>query len=143
MEEIPLKFDRDGASCSLPPFGPRLQVFNEFNARHTERINIFRNLISNHVFLGVIAFTVVVQALLVQSGGFVGRIASTTPLSLKFWGLCVALGFLSMPIAAILKCVPVPKKAMFARSKTMRRHDGGSEYHALPDGAHNGESSSA
>lgn len=88
--------------------------------------------------MGVIAFTVLVQSLLVQVGGVVGQIASTTPLSLKFWAICVGLGFLSMPIAALLKCVPVPRKPLFARAKSARRRDGGSDYHALPGAEQNG-----
>lgn len=81
------------------------QVFNEFNARHMERINVLKNLLGNTLFIAVITVTVVFQVVLVQ---FLGKFASTVPLDLKEWGICVAIGFLSMPIAVVVKFIPVP-----------------------------------
>lgn len=57
---------------------------------------------------------------------FLGTLASTVPLSWEFWVLSVVIGAISLPIAAILKCIPVDK-----RDATTNHHDG---YEALPSG---------
>lgn len=50
-----------------------------------------------------------VQAVLVQYFcSFVG----TVPLSLHQYLLCIAFGFVGMPIAAVVKFVPVPKTSL-------------------------------
>ncbi|KAF7071600.1 hypothetical protein CFC21_076876 [Triticum aestivum] len=80
------------------------QVFNEVNSREMEKINIFRGLIGNWVFLGVISATVVFQVVIIE---FLGTFASTVPLSWQFWLVSVGLGSISLIIGAILKCIPV------------------------------------
>ena len=62
-------------------------------------------LLDNHVFLGVIFFTVVCQIVIVE---FLGEFASTVPLSLEQWIVCVSVGFLGIPVAAAVKLIPVP-----------------------------------
>lgn len=56
---------------------------------------------------------------------FLGTFASTVPLSWEFWVLSVVIGAVSMPIAAILKCIPVEK------TDSTDHHDG---YEPLPSG---------
>ena len=83
-----------------------LQVFNEFNARDMEKVNVLKGLHKNAVFISVLFFTVLFQVVLVE---YLGKFASTVPLSLPEWGLCVVIGFFSMPIAVVVKFIPVNK----------------------------------
>jgi Ca2+-transporting ATPase len=80
------------------------QVFNEVNSREMEKINIFRGLIGNWVFIGVITATVVFQVVIIE---FLGTFASTVPLSWQLWLVSVGLGSISLIIGVILKCIPV------------------------------------
>ncbi|XP_051149035.1 putative calcium-transporting ATPase 11, plasma membrane-type [Andrographis paniculata] len=98
------------------------QVFNEINSREIEKINVFRGILRNWVFNGVVASTVVFQVMIVE---FLGTFASTVPLNWKLWLLSVALGLVSMPVAVALKCIPVKKK-------TDAQDDG---YQLLPSGS--------
>ncbi|KAL3034129.1 hypothetical protein AAZX31_02G175600 [Glycine max] len=98
------------------------QVFNEINSREIEKINIFKGMFESWIFFTVIFSTVVFQVLIVE---FLGTFASTVPLSWQFWVLSVVIGAFSMPISAILKCIPVE------RGDATTHHDG---YEALPSG---------
>ena len=71
-----------------------MMIFNSFNAR-TSRLNIFANLLSNKVFLGVIIFIVIVQVLLIYYGGDLFR---TTSLSLKEIEIMLVCAFSVIPI---------------------------------------------
>lgn len=98
------------------------QVFNEINSRDIEKINVFRGMLSSWIFIGVMVATVAFQAVIVE---FLGAFASTVPLSWQFWLISILIGAVSMPLAAILKCIPVERNA------SPRHHDG---YDALPSG---------
>lgn len=87
------------------------QVFNEVNARKPEEINVFKGIWTSKVFIYVIAGTVIVQVLLVE---ICGSFTSTVHLSWHRWLLCVAFGVVSMPLAAIIKCIPVPKQPIWS-----------------------------
>ena len=71
-----------------------MMIFNSFNAR-TSRLNIFANLLSNKVFLGVILFIVVVQIILIYYGGDLFR---TTSLSLKEIEIMLLCAFSVIPV---------------------------------------------
>ncbi|XP_043725076.1 calcium-transporting ATPase 4, plasma membrane-type-like [Telopea speciosissima] len=97
------------------------QVFNEINSRDMERINVFRGMFNSWVFVAVMVATVAFQIIIVE---FLGTFASTVPLSWQLWLLSILIGFVSMIVAVILKCIPVePGKR--------NSHDG---YEALPSG---------
>ncbi|XP_057426932.1 calcium-transporting ATPase 4, plasma membrane-type-like [Lotus japonicus] len=98
------------------------QVFNEINSREIEKINIFRGMFDSGIFFTVIFSTVAFQAIIVE---FLGTFANTVPLNWQLWLLSVLIGAVSMPISAILKCIPVE------RDTTTKHHDG---YEALPSG---------
>ncbi|KAI8562324.1 hypothetical protein RHMOL_Rhmol03G0028100 [Rhododendron molle] len=100
-----------------------VQVFNEINSRDIEKINIFRGMFSSWIFVVVMVSTVVFQAIIVE---FLGDFASTVPLSWQFWLLSIGLGAVSMPIAVVLKCIPVEKG-----TPSPKHHDG---YESLPSG---------
>ncbi|KAJ3673972.1 hypothetical protein LUZ60_005964 [Juncus effusus] len=80
------------------------QVFNEISSREMEKINVFQGILDNNVFVAVISITVFFQFVIVQ---LLGDFANTTPLSFSQWFGCVFLGFLSMPIAALVKLIPI------------------------------------
>ncbi|KAM0851067.1 hypothetical protein ACQ4PT_052678 [Festuca glaucescens] len=80
------------------------QVFNEVSSREMERINVFKGILDNNVFVAVLGSTVIFQIIIVQ---FLGDFANTTPLSFKQWFSCIVIGFIGMPIAAIVKLIPV------------------------------------
>ncbi|KAJ6809250.1 calcium-transporting ATPase 1, plasma membrane-type-like [Iris pallida] len=80
------------------------QVFNEISSREMEKIDVFRGMLQNYVFVAVLATTVIFQILIVQ---YLGEFANTTPLTLLQWFASVFVGFLGMPIAAAIKLVPV------------------------------------
>ncbi|XP_076955339.1 calcium-transporting ATPase 4, plasma membrane-type-like isoform X1 [Bidens hawaiensis] len=82
------------------------QVFNEINSRDIDKINIFRGMFSSWIFMGVMVATVVFQVIIVE---FLGTFASTVPLDWQLWSLSIVIGLVSMPIAAVLKCIPVEK----------------------------------
>lgn len=86
-----------------------------------EKINVFRNLFSSWIFLGIIGATVGFQVIIIE---FLGTFASTVPLSWKLWLLSVLIGAVSLPVGVILKFIPV-------ESAFKHRHDG---YELLPDG---------
>lgn len=69
-----------------------------------EKINVFKGIMKNYVFVAVLSCTVLFQIIIIE---FLGTFASTTPLSLGQWFVSVILGFLGMPIAAALKMIPV------------------------------------
>ena len=100
-----------------------LQVFNEINSRDIEKINIFRGMFDSWIFLLIIFATVAFQVVIVE---FLGAFASTVPLSWQFWLLSVLIGAISMPLAVIVKCIPVERK-----NSIKQNHDG---YEALPSG---------
>lgn len=110
-------FDCDHNASSLYLL---LQVFNEINSRDIEKINILRGMFNSWIFLGVMVCTVVFQVIIVE---FLGTFASTVPLNWQLWLLSVIIGSVSLPVAVILKCIPVE----FAT----KHHDG---YEALPGG---------
>ncbi|CAJ2677078.1 unnamed protein product [Trifolium pratense] len=99
------------------------QVFNEINSRDMEKINIFKGMFDSWIFLMIIFATVAFQVVIVE---FLGAFASTVPLNWQFWLLSVLIGAISMPIAVILKCIPVETK-----NTSNQNHDG---YEALPSG---------
>ncbi|KAH9602475.1 hypothetical protein KSS87_007978 [Heliosperma pusillum] len=79
-------------------------VFNEINCRDTDKINVFRGMFSNWMFIGILVLTVTIQAIIVE---FLGTFASTVPLNWQLWSLSVLIGAASMPLDTALKCIPV------------------------------------
>ncbi|KAI9387952.1 hypothetical protein POPTR_010G250800v4 [Populus trichocarpa] len=100
------------------------QVFNEFNARKPDQINVFKGVTKNRLFMGIVGFTVILQIILIE---FTGDFTTTVRLNWKQWLICVAIGIVSWPLAAVGKLLPVPKTPLskhfrkpFRRSRTAR-----------------------
>jgi Ca2+-transporting ATPase len=83
------------------------QVFNEINSREMEKINVFRGIFKNLIFISILAATVLFQVIIVQ---FLCTFANTVPLNWELWLLSVILGSVSMIVAVILKCIPVESR---------------------------------
>ncbi|CAN8230013.1 unnamed protein product [Cochlearia groenlandica] len=100
------------------------QVFNEFNARKPDEINIFKGVLRNHLFVGIIAITIVLQVVIVE---FLGTFASTTKLDWEMWLICIGIGSVSWPLAVVGKCIPVPKTpvSQYFRLNRWRRNSSG------------------
>jgi Ca2+-transporting ATPase len=86
---------------------PSFQVFNEINSREMEKVNVFRGILKNWMFICILSATVAFQAIIVE---FLGTFANTVPLSWELWLLSVILGSVSMIVAVILKCIPVESR---------------------------------
>ncbi|XP_044463633.1 calcium-transporting ATPase 8, plasma membrane-type-like isoform X2 [Mangifera indica] len=81
------------------------QIFNEFNARKPDEKNIFSGIMKNHLFMGIVALTIVLQIIIVE---FLGKFTKTVRLNWKHWIISVVIGFISWPLAFIGKFIPVP-----------------------------------
>ncbi|KAL5709720.1 P-type Ca(2+) transporter [Ranunculus cassubicifolius] len=83
------------------------QICNEFNARKPEELNVFRGVTKNHLFMGIIGITLVLQVVIVE---FLGKFTDTTKLDWKQWLVCVVIAVISWPLAIIAKrVIPVPE----------------------------------
>ncbi|KAI8017152.1 Calcium-transporting ATPase 2, plasma membrane-type [Camellia lanceoleosa] len=80
------------------------QVFNEISSREMEKIDVFKGILDNYVFVVVLSCTAFFQIIIIE---YLGAFANTTPLTCAQWFLSIFIGFLGMPIAAGLKMIPV------------------------------------
>lgn len=87
-----------------------------------EKINVFQGMFSNWIFLGIVVATVVFQVIIVE---FLGTFASTVPLSWQLWILSIVIGVVSLPVAVVLKCIPVEGE--------VKQHDGYDRLSSGPD----------
>ncbi|XP_042015700.1 calcium-transporting ATPase 9, plasma membrane-type-like isoform X2 [Salvia splendens] len=95
------------------------QVFNEFNARKPDEVNVFSGVTKNRLFMGIVGLEVVLQLVIIF---FLGKFATTVRLSWKLWLISIAIGSISWPLAAIGKLIPVPETPIGESfSKKIRR----------------------
>ncbi|XP_073021165.1 calcium-transporting ATPase 1-like [Primulina eburnea] len=92
------------------------QVFNEISSREMEKINVFKGILDNYVFVGVLSCTVLFQIIIVE---FLGTFANTYPLTLRQWSASILFGFLGMPIAAAVKMIPVGSTINSSNSRSI------------------------
>lgn len=103
------------------------QVFNEFNARKPDEMNVFKGITKNHLFVGIIGATVLLQMLIIE---FLGKFTSTVRLNWKLWLVSIGIGIVSWPLAYFGKFIPVPKvhfKDYFRKRSSSKNKDGKSE----------------
>ncbi|KAJ8447578.1 hypothetical protein Cgig2_031191 [Carnegiea gigantea] len=91
------------------------QIFNEFNSRKPEELNVFKGVLKNHLFMGIIGGTFVLQVIIIE---FLGKFTKTVGLSWQLWLISICIGLFSWPLAIIGKFIPVPKTPL---SKLLRR----------------------
>ncbi|XP_074281133.1 calcium-transporting ATPase 8, plasma membrane-type-like isoform X2 [Silene latifolia] len=82
------------------------QIFNEFNARRLDQVNIFEGITRHRLFMVTVAVTLILQIIIIE---FFGKFASVVRLSWQLWLVCLLIGFISCPLAALGKLIPVPK----------------------------------
>ncbi|KAL8236833.1 hypothetical protein R6Q59_017914 [Mikania micrantha] len=83
------------------------QIFNEFNARKPDEMNVFKGVTRNRLFMGIVGFTVVLQVIIIM---FLGKFTTTVRLSWQLWLVSIAIGFVSWPLAAAGKFIPVSER---------------------------------
>lgn len=82
------------------------QIFNEFNARKPDEINVFTGVTKNYLFMGIIGITFVLQIIIIE---FLGKFTKTVKLDWKLWLASIGIGLFSWPLAVLGKMIPVPK----------------------------------
>lgn len=82
------------------------QIFNEFNARKPDEINVFTGVTKNYLFMGIIGITCVLQIIIIE---FLGKFTNTVKLNWKLWLASIGIGLFSWPLAVVGKMIPVPK----------------------------------
>ncbi|KAF7843134.1 Calcium-transporting ATPase 9, plasma membrane-type [Senna tora] len=82
------------------------QIFNEFNARKPDEMNVFRGVTKNRLFIGIVGITFVLQILIIE---FLGKFTKTVRLNWTLWLVSICIGFVSWPLALVGKLIPVSK----------------------------------
>ncbi|XP_047961030.1 calcium-transporting ATPase 9, plasma membrane-type-like [Salvia hispanica] len=82
------------------------QIFNEFNARKPDELNVFSGVTKNHLFTGIVGSTFILQIIIIN---FLGKFTSTVKLNIPQWLICFVIGIISWPLAVVGKFIPVPK----------------------------------
>lgn len=111
------------------------QIFNSINSRRLDsKFNIFEGMTRNYYFMGITAIgvyvvnpeehyshfgtEVAVQILIVFVGGSAFQV---TRIGGREWGIAIALGFVSIPLGAALRCIPnEPTERFFNKIHLMR-----------------------
>ncbi|CAM8944283.1 unnamed protein product [Rhodiola kirilowii] len=95
------------------------QIFNEFNARKPDELNVFSGVTKNHLFVGIVGMTFILQILIIM---FLGNFFTTVRLSIMQWLICGSIAIVAWPLAAVGKLIPVPKTPLSTYvSKRFRR----------------------
>ncbi|KIK62401.1 hypothetical protein GYMLUDRAFT_164480 [Collybiopsis luxurians FD-317 M1] len=80
------------------------QIFNSVNSRRLDRkLNIFEGILSNWYFILITLIEIVVQILIVFVGGAAFQV---TRVGGEVWGISLALGFVSIPLGALIRLLP-------------------------------------
>ncbi|CUA75881.1 hypothetical protein RSOLAG22IIIB_01882 [Rhizoctonia solani] len=98
--------DKEHAELSTMVFNTFVfcQIFNSINCRSlTSDKNIFRGLAKNWYFIGITLIEVVIQILIVFFGGAAFQVTSMNG---RDWGMSIALGFVSIPLGFLIRCIP-------------------------------------
>nr|XP_043624987.1 calcium-transporting ATPase 10, plasma membrane-type-like [Erigeron canadensis]XP_043624988.1 calcium-transporting ATPase 10, plasma membrane-type-like [Erigeron canadensis] len=85
------------------------QIFNEFNARKPDEMNVFAGVTKNRLFMGIVGFTIVLQVIIIM---FLGKFTTTVRLSWQLWLVSIIIGIISWPLAVLGKLIPVPVRPL-------------------------------
>ncbi|XP_027343471.1 calcium-transporting ATPase 9, plasma membrane-type-like [Abrus precatorius] len=94
------------------------QIFNEFNARKPDEMNVFRGVTKNRLFMGIVGMTFVLQIIIIE---FLGKFTTTVRLDWKLWLASLSIGFFSWPLAIVGKFIPVPKTPLSRYFRRFRK----------------------
>ncbi|KAG1057716.1 hypothetical protein G6F43_000466 [Rhizopus delemar] len=105
------------------------QIFNEINCRRIDsKLNIFTNLWSNKFFLAIFLICVLGQTVIVQFGGAAFQVVGLDGLH---WGIAIVIGFMSLPIGAVIRLIPDEIFGfLFLNPATRERYLGGNQTRA-------------
>ncbi|MCL7038680.1 hypothetical protein MKW94_027731 [Papaver nudicaule] len=92
------------------------QLFNVFNARKPDKLNVLGGVTKNRRFLGIMAISLVLQVVIII---FLGKFTGTVRLSWQLWLISVAIGFISWPLAVVGKFIPVGQNPLTKYSSTL------------------------
>ena len=67
-------------------------------------VNVFKGLFKNKLFVSILVGTSILQVIMVQLGGKAMHVVDGG-LELKYWGMCMAIGFGSLPVQQIINVV--------------------------------------
>ncbi|EFA79806.1 hypothetical protein PPL_06625 [Heterostelium album PN500] len=82
-----------------------LQLFNEINSRVLgAKVNPFKGILNNPIFLVVLVATVIIQVIFVTFGG---KATSTEPLVIQEWVACIVTGSVALPWGLMLRMIPI------------------------------------
>jgi magnesium-transporting ATPase (P-type) len=82
------------------------QIFNMLAARKiNDEINIFEGFFTNVMFVGIWIIIVIGQIFIVQVGGSALKVHINGLTSVQ-WGICLVVGFLTLPFNLLLKFLP-------------------------------------
>ncbi|THV03183.1 Ca-transporting ATPase [Dendrothele bispora CBS 962.96] len=80
------------------------QIFNSVNSRRLDRkLNIFEGITRNYYFMGITLIEIAVQILIVFVGGAAFQV---TRVDGEIWGISLGLGFVSIPLGALIRLLP-------------------------------------
>jgi Ca2+-transporting ATPase len=81
-----------------------MQIFNAINSRRIDNsFNVLEGLHKNYLFIGIMLIMIGGQTLIVFVGGAAFVV---TKLNGVQWGISIVLGFLSLPIGVLIRCIP-------------------------------------
>jgi len=84
--------------------------------RRLDNFNIFAGIHRNGWLLGVMAFITVIQVIIVQFGG---SVLSVTRLTAVQWGMCLALGCISMPVGVLIRLTSAQRPRRYDRDNVI------------------------
>ncbi|EGG23082.1 hypothetical protein DFA_05212 [Cavenderia fasciculata] len=106
-----------------------MQLFNEINARVLgNKLNPFRGIFANPIYVTILFITVVIQVLFVTFGG---EVTSTVPLGVYEWIGCVVTGFFSLVVGLLLRMIPIKEPSYLknhGKFETSPLLDGANKY---------------
>ncbi|KAK7051078.1 plasma membrane calcium [Paramarasmius palmivorus] len=80
------------------------QIFNSVNSRRLDsQLNIFEGMHRNPYFVGITLLEIAIQVLIVFVGGAAFTVVRVGG---REWGISLALGFVSIPLGALIRCLP-------------------------------------
>ncbi|KAI3932659.1 hypothetical protein MKW98_012630, partial [Papaver atlanticum] len=92
------------------------QLFNVFNARKPDKLNILCGVTKNRRLLVIVAVTLVLQVVIII---FLGKFTGTVRLSWQLWITSIIIGFISWPLAVVGKFIPVGQNPLTKYSSTI------------------------
>ncbi|KAG2079870.1 uncharacterized protein F5147DRAFT_842980 [Suillus discolor] len=99
------------------------QIFNSVNARRLDRkLNIFEGMLNNRCFMAITLIEIAVQVVIVFIGGTAFQV---TRIGGREWGISIALGFVSIPLGALIRLLPNgPFERLFILMRLLPKRQG-------------------